>query len=402
MRRGLDFVSEDFFRNPATMIDELRAEGPLVQVRFPIIGTVWLTTTQEVASRVLKDTASFSMRKDGGFAGLQWWMPGMLRVLASNMLTMDEPDHTRLRNIVDEAFRRRAIIEMEPRVAAIADKLAADLFADGSPADIVERFARRLPLEVICELLGLPRSDRSKFTRWAGRITDISGVGAFFMILPGIWATKRYLEHQLDLVRKNGGEGLIAELVRAEKEGADISRDEMVAMVFLLLFAGHETTTHLISGSVYEILREPKLRDWLIEEPSRIDLATEEFLRFVSPVQFSKPRFARKDIAFDGVKVKQGDMIMAGIAAANLDPVVIEDPKTLDLERKPNRHVALGTGIHFCLGHQLARIEGRCAINALLARWPRLTLAVDASNIHWRRRPGMRAIAELPVIAKPD
>lgn len=403
MPRGSDFISEDFFRNPATLVEELRAAGPLAQVRFPIIGTVWMTTTQDMAGRVLKDSATFTLRKEGGgLAGLQWWMPGMLRVLATNMLTMDEPDHTRLRSIVDEAFRRRAVLEMEPRIAAIADELAASLFADGSPADLVERFARRLPLAVICELLGLPRKDWSKFSRWADRITDITGAAGFFMILPGIWSIKRYLEQQLDIARKSGGEGLIAELVRAEKEGAKISREEMVAMVFLLLFAGHETTTHLISGSVYEILREPRLRDWLVEDPGRIDLATEEFLRFVSPVQFSKPRFARKDVELDGVRLKKGEMVMAMIAAANLDPDVIEKPNTLDLARKPNRHIAFGTGIHFCLGHQLARIEGRCAINALLSRWPHLALGVAPSNVHWRRRPGLRAIKSLPVIAQSN
>lgn len=403
MPRGTDFIREDFFRDPAMLVEEMRAAGPLVQVKFPIIGTVWMTTTQEMAGRVLKDSATFTLRKEGGgIAGLQWWMPGMLRVLATNMLTMDEPDHTRLRSIVDEAFRRRAVLDMEPRIAAIADQLAAELFVDGSPADLVERFARRLPLAVICELLGLPQSDWSRFMGWANRITDVSGVTGFLLILPGIWATKRYLEQQLEAARSSGGEGLIAELVRAEKEGAQISRDEMVAMVFLLLFAGHETTTHLISGAVYEILREPGLREWLVEEPSRSDLAIEEFLRFVSPVQFSKPRFSRKDIELDGVKVKKGDMVMAMIVAANRDPQVIEDPNTLDLTRKPNRHIAFGTGIHFCLGHQLARIEGRCAINALLARWPDLALAVEASKVRWRRRPGLRAIRELPVAARAD
>lgn len=403
MPRGTDFIREDFFRDPAMLVEEMRAAGPLVQVKFPIIGTVWMTTTQEMAGRVLKDSATFTLRKEGGgIAGLQWWMPGMLRVLATNMLTMDEPDHTRLRSIVDEAFRRRAVLDMEPRIAAIADQLAAELFADGNPADLVERFARRLPLAVICELLGLPQSDWSRFMGWANRITDVSGVTGFLLILPGIWATKRYLEQQLEAARSSGGEGLIAELVRAEKEGAQISRDEMVAMVFLLLFAGHETTTHLISGAVYEILREPGLREWLVEEPSRSDLAIEEFLRFVSPVQFSKPRFSRKDIELDGVKVKKGDMVMAMIVAANRDPQVIEDPNTLDLTRKPNRHIAFGTGIHFCLGHQLARIEGRCAINALLARWPDLALAVEASKVRWRRRPGLRAIRELPVAARAD
>jgi cytochrome P450 len=208
---------------------------------------------------------------------------------------------------------------------------------------------------------------------------------------------RRYLEKQLETVRKNGGTGLIAELVRVETEGRKINRDEMVAMVFLLLFAGHETTTHLISGSVYELLRNPALRDWLAEDPSRGGLAIEEFLRFISVVQFTKPRFVRKDITLAGVALKKGDKIMPMLVAANFDPQANPHPETLDLARKPNRHLAFGTGIHFCLGHQLARIEGRCALTALLRRWPKLELAVEDSQVKWRRRPGLRAIEQLPV-----
>ena len=143
------------------------------------------------------------------------------------------------------------------------------------------------------------------------------------------------------------------------------------------MFAGHETTTHLISGSVHELLKNPGLRDWLEEDWSRASLAVEEFLRFISPVQFTKPRFVRKDIELGGVRLKKGDRIMPMLAAANLDPHANVNPEKLDLERKPNRHIAFGTGIHFCLGHQLARIEGACALKALFRRWPKLELAVD-------------------------
>ena len=169
-------------------------------------------------------------------------------------------------------------------------------------------------------------------------------------------------------------------------------------MVFLLLGAGTETTTHLISGSVYELVSNPKLRDWLEEDWSRGNLAIEEFLRFVSSVQFSKPRFVRRDVDLGGVRVKKGEKIMAMLAAANMDPAANEHPERLDLERRPNRHLAFGTGIHFCLGHQLARIEGKCALQALFTRWPKLEMAVPESEIQWRERPGIRAIASLPVV----
>ena len=393
-----DFSSQNYFRNPAAEIEKLRLGGPVVEVQFPIVGKVWTTTTQDLADRVLKDSDNFTLRRDdGSIAGFQWWMPGILRTLANNMLSMDEPDHRRLRDIVDEAFRRRAILEMEPRILAIADELAERLFREGSPADLIDRYARKLPLSVICELLGLPVADRPKFTAWARGFTRFTGTIGFLSMIPNIFAMKRYMEKQLEAVRQSGGEGLIAELVRVEREGGHISRNEMVAMLFLLLLAGHETTTHLISGSVYELLKNPGLRDWLEEDWNRANLATEEFLRFISPVQFTKPRVVRKDIRLGDVQLKKGEKIMPMLAAANLDPQANANPEKLDLERKPNRHIAFGTGIHFCLGHQLARIEGASALKALFQRWPKLELAVDESQIKWRKRPGLRAIEHLPV-----
>lgn len=396
-----DFTSQEYFRNPAVSIERLRAAGPVIEVRFPIVGKVWITTTHDLAGRVLKDSDTFTLRKDSGaIAGLRWWMPGMIRAVADNMLTMDEPDHTRLRGIVDEAFRRRAVLDMEPRIVAIADELADALFAEGSPADVVDRYARRLPLSVICELLGLPQADRPKFMAWTNSFTRLTGAFGFMGLIPAMAAMKRYLEKRLEAVRSQGGEGLIAEIVRVEKEGGRISGREMVAMVFLLLGAGTETTTHLISGSVYELARNAKLRDWLAEDWSRADLAIEEFLRFVSPVQFTKPRFVRKDMDLGGVKIKKGERIMAMLAAANMDPKANQHPERLDLARQPNRHLAFGTGIHFCLGHQLARMEGKSALQALFRRWPNLELGIADSQIRWRERPGLRAIASLPVVSR--
>ncbi|MBR0832076.1 cytochrome P450 [Bradyrhizobium manausense] len=400
MAPRLDFTSEAFFRDPPKAIAALRASGPVVATRFPLVGDVWITTTHDATAQVLKDSTIFTLRKeDGDVAGLRWWMPRLIRTIANNMLTMDEPDHTRLRSIVDEAFRRRAIVAMEPRIRAIADGLADELFAKGSPADLVQSYARILPLSVISELLGLPVADRPRFIAWANAMSSLTNVVSFFRLLFAFRKMRSYLQEQLQVAHERGGEGLIAELVQVEREGGEITPDEMVSMVFLLLAAGSETTTHLISGSVYELLRNPDLRDWLEEDWSRTSLAVEEFLRFVSPVQFSKPRYVRRDVELDGVRLKKGDRVMVMLAAANMDPAVHDQPERLDLERKPNRHMSFGTGIHFCLGHQLARIEAMCALRALFTRWPRLGLAVEASQIHWRKRPGIRMIAKLPVIA---
>jgi cytochrome P450 PksS len=396
----IDFKSEAFLRDPATGVAALRAAGAVVETHFPIVGRVWVTTTYEAAARVLKDSATFSLRKEGGdVAGLRWWMPKLVQTLASNMLTTDEPDHTRLRGIVDEAFRRRAVVAMEPRIRAIADQLASELFAEGSPADLVACYAQILPLAVISELLGLPESDRPMFIGWANAMSRVNSAIGFLSVVPSFKKMRRYMDERLRAVRTHGGEGLIAELVKVEMEGARISHDEMLAMLFLLLNAGSITTTHLIGGAVFELLKDPARRDWLMADWSRASLAVEEFLRFVAPVQFSKPRHVRADVDIDGVRLRKGEQVMAMIVAANLDAEVSPHPEKLDLARKPNRHLSFGTGIHFCLGHQLARIETMAALEALFTRWPKLALAVSPAQIRYLRRPGLRSIARLPVRA---
>jgi cytochrome P450 len=400
MAARFDFTDEAFLRDPSTAIAALRASGPVVSTRFPIVGQVWITTTYEAAARVLKDSEIFTLRKEGGtVAGLRWWMPSSVSALASNMLTTDEPDHTRLRSIVDEAFRRRAVLDMEPRIRAIADGLADELFAQSEPADLVSRYAQILPLSVICELLGLPQADRPQFIAWANAMARFTSAFGFLRAMFVLRKMRRYFEERLRLARAQGGEGLIAELIRVEGEGGRIGADELVSMLFLLLGAGSQTTTHLISGSVFELLKNPVRRDWLEQDWSRAALAIEEFLRFVSPVQVSKPRYVRRDVDLDGVRLKKGDKVMAMIVAANMDPTVIDCPEKLDLERHPNRHMSFGTGIHFCLGLQLARIEASCALQALFTRWPKLRLAVSPADIRWTKRPGLRSIEKLPVAA---
>ncbi len=288
---------------------------------------------------------------------------------------------------------------MEPRIRAIADQLAEKLFAQGSPADLVARYAQILPLSVISELLGLPESDRPMFIGWANTMSRVNSAVGFLSVLPAFSKMRRYMDERLRAVRAHGGEGLIAELVQVEREGGRISHDEMLSMLFLLLNAGSITTTHLIGGAVFELLKDRQRRDWLAADWSRAALAVEEFLRFVAPVQFSKPRYVREDVDIEGVHLRKGSRVMAMIVAANMDAEASPHPEKLDLARKPNRHLSFGTGIHFCLGHQLARIEAMAALEALFTRWPKLTLAVAPSQVRYQRRPGLRSIVKLPVRA---
>ncbi len=395
------FTSRQFMAAPFAASDDLRNQGPLVQTRLPLVGKVWVTTTQTAFASVLKNPDLFSIRRgDGSVTLARWWMPKTVLLLANNMLAMDEPDHSRLRTLVDRAFRRDFISGLEPRIQAIADSLARKMFTESAEPDLVASFAGKLPLEVICELLGIRVEDRAMFGNWAESLTRIDGIFTALKAMRPILKMKDYVAGEIERQRSDPGEGLIGQLVAMQKSGEAISNDEMIAMVFLLLVAGHQTTTHVLSGGIFELLCQSKQKQWLLEDLSRLPLAVEEILRHVSAVQFSKPRNVRRDCMVEGVALKKGDVVMAMIVAANGDPSVIDAPHRLDLSRKPNRHVSFGAGPHFCLGHQLARMEIACALKALFGEYPDLKLAVPQQDIIWISRIGLRVIEKLPVVAE--
>lgn len=253
---------------------------------------------------------------------------------------------------------------MEPHIRAIADGLADELFGEGSPG------RSRATTPGCCRCLSSANCSRPAAVRPAEvhrlepiRWRTLTNAFGFLRMIGGMRKMRSYLRERLRLVREKGSDGLIAELVRVEMEGGRITPDEMVSMVFLLLGAGSETTRHLISGSVFELLRNPDKRDWLVADWSRASLAVEEFALRLA-VQFSKPRYVRHDVELGGISLKKNDRIMVMIAAANVDPAEHPHPEQLDLERRPNRHISFRHGIHFCLGHQLAH-QGR------FARWRR-------------------------------
>ncbi len=399
-----DLQSQDFMQNPFATFAAMRAAGDVVPVKLPLIGQVWMTTTHQAASEMLKANDVFVQdpRKAGKttIPGLQWWMPKSFRLLANNMLQKDEPDHRRLRGLVDQAFHRRGIAEMAPRIETIANDLIDQIPTD-KPVDLIQLFARPFPLAVISELLGLPAKDRAKFMSWCEGLTGGTSTFNVILALPGIGKLLRYLRAQIADARKNPREGLISELVRAEQEGDQLSDDELLSMVFLLLFAGHETTTHLISGGLHTLLRNPEQKARMVADWDRIGLGVEELLRFVSPVQVSKPRFVSKDTNLAGQDMKRGELVMACLGSANSDPAQFTNPETLDVFRQPNRHLGFGSGIHFCLGIQLARAEVAIALRTLLTRFPNLALAKPDQDLQWRKRFGLRAIKELPILLEP-
>ncbi len=390
--------SQEFMRDPVPLLQQMRRHGSVVRSRIPILGKVWHTTNQAAAVQVLKNSENFTVRNQKGkVVGLYWWMPRYLKLLASNMLAFDDPDHKRLRSLVDKAFHRREILDLSDGTAKIAGELSAKLFAPSPQADLIDGFARSFPLAVICELLGLPTDDRPKFMKWASGLSQVTGLLSFLMIIVRLRPFTRYIEEQVRAAKQNPRTGLIDELVNLQRDGEDISDDELVAMVFLLLLAGHETTTHLISGAILTLFQHPEQKEMLVKDWSLLDLAVEELLRFVSPVQSTKPRFIRKDCEIDGVRLKAGEIVMPLLVASNFDPEVFDKPGVFDITRKPNRHMEFGSGMHFCLGHQLARLELKYAIRTLLSDYPDMELAIPLDEVEWHSRFGLRSLKSLPV-----
>ena len=400
MPEAFDIVSPGFHAAPFPTLARMRQAGPLVQMKLPILGRIWLTTTHAASAELLKDSEHFA--RDPGNAGSRTQervlkiLPATLGLLAKNMLGLDDPDHRRLRSLVDQAFARQGIAGMKPMIEQVADRLL-DRLEDRPEADLMQDFCRDLPLSVICVMLGLPEKDHDWFKGWLGNLTDTDNIWAVVRAVPGVWRMVSYLR---TVSRPGGGahpDGLITALREARTEHGDLSEDELVAMIFLLFGAGQETTTHLIAGGIWALLTHPDERDRLRADPSLMPGAVEECLRWVCPVQMTKPRFARADMEWQGSQFRRGDMFAAFLSAANADPGKFEVPEGFDIGRHPNPHLSFGTGVHFCLGFQLARAETRIALERLFARFPEIRLAVAPQDIAWRKRVGIRALARLPV-----
>jgi cytochrome P450 len=403
--RDFDLTSSAFKRDPHPTLNAIREAGPVVRVKLPMLGEIWMATTYDAVQRVLRDTEVFVMEpRHAGKKGHTFlrWMPRSFRVLLENMLQKDEPDHRRLRGIVDQAFARQSVEGMRPAIEGLVDHQLDLLEAEAERSrhgivDFMEHFARPFPLAVICELLGLPADDRPKFKRWASALTTATSVSGMLWGLPGLWRISAYFRRRFDLCRRDPQPGLLSDFVNASHEGRTMSEDELLAMAFLMLFAGHETTVHLVTGGLVEFLRQPAARATLESDWSRAELAVDEVLRYVCPIQMTKPRMPREDVEFLGTQLKQGEYVMALLAAANLDPARFDDPETFDVHRSPNPHVGFGGGIHVCLGNKLARTETAIAYERILTRFPQIEIARPESELEWVERPGSLSRKSLPV-----
>lgn len=400
----LKLSSSQFRSDPWSTFGELRRKGPVIKIKIPIMGKMWAATTYETVTDVLKNDVDFV--RDPANAGRktviswQWILPKVFNSLMHNMLGADHERHKRLRSIVDQAFNRRNIEGMTPRLETLANQqldLMQEELQREQTADLIEYFARPFPLTVIRELLGLPEEDRANFRRWFAPFSDATTIFAVFKIKKGLQSATEYLKNQFDQVRRKPREGLMSELVQIEHEGDRLDEKELLAMVFLLLVAGHETTLHLISNSVYTLMQFPDTRKELVEDWSKGDTTIDEVLRYCTPLQLSKPRYIARDMDYHGQKLKRGEMITPLLAAANYDPSRFENPETFDIHRAKNYHMSFGSGPHVCLGMKLARAETIAALKALYERWPKLEPAFDLAHPNWNKRIGVRGFKSMPI-----
>ena len=399
----LDFLDPAYLADPYPALAVLRAAAPVAKGKqVPPYGDAWTVTRYADVVTVLKDSR-FSVdprHLSGGKNPLErWWLPRTFRLISEGLLNKDDPDHYRLRNLVQKAFTSRLIESLEPHIEQITDELLENLDTR-KPVDLIREFAVPLPLAVISHMLGVPERDRFEFRRLTSRIMTGALPSGMLNMLRAAYAMHRlmrFLDYLLDLKRREPDSGLISALVAAEQTGDSLSADELLAMLFLLLFAGHETTVNLIGSGTLALLDNPGQMQLLIDHPALAGSAVEELLRYTNPVQFGASRIALEDVELGGVKIKQNSVVVAMLSSANRDEEVFENPETLDIARESNRHLAFGFGIHFCLGAPLARMEGRIAFNKLLKRFPNMQLAVPRTQIRWRASPVFRGLEALPV-----
>ena len=391
-------LAPEFIRDPYPHYDRLRRTDP---VHITPHG-MYLASRHAEVSLVLRDKR---FGKDFVERSVRRYGPKIMeepifRSMSHWMLQQDPPDHTRLRGLVVKAFTARRVEDMRPRIQQVVDQ-TLDRIAERGHMDLIEDFAFRLPVTIICDMLGIPEEYREAFytgSRDGGRILDpvpltpaeiAQGNAANLM-------AQMYFQQLFELRRKNPGDDLTTQLVQAEEDGSKLSNEELTANIILLFGAGHETTVNLIGNGLLALHRNPDQLALLKANPALITNAIEEFLRYDSSVQLTG-RVALEDIDdLGGRKIPKGETVLCLLGSANRDPAVYPDrPDRLDITRPNVRPLSFGGGIHFCLGAQLARIEAEVAIGTLLRRLPDLRLD-DAVNPEWRPTFLLRGLKRLP------
>jgi cytochrome P450 PksS len=398
--KRIDITSARFKANPFPFYEVLRNDRPVCSIQLPNGTPAWLISRYDDVVAALKDPRLVKNRRNvpGSRKPGITWVPKMFEPLTRNMLDSDPPDHTRLRTLVHKAFTPRVVERMHERIAGVAMSLL-DQMKPGETVDLIERYALPIPTTIIAEILGVPARDRGRFHRWSSAIVSINmSAWSILRAIPPLRSFLRFIRAQIEERRRDPQDDLLSELIASEESGDRLNADELAAMVFLLLIAGHETTVNLIGNGVLTLLEHPAEMAQLRVASAGIETAVEELLRFAGPLDMATERFAREDLVIGATTIPRDALVYAVLASANRDERQFNQPKMLDLNRQLNRHVAFGQGIHFCLGAPLARLEGQIAIQTLLERTHGLRLTVSPETLRWRSGLVLRGVVNLPVM----
>jgi len=386
-----------FKADPHPFYRDLHHRGPVTAGALPNGTPCWLVTDIVVARALILDER---LSKDSRYAGTDWhrahvtYDEGTSHPVFSHLLTMDPPRHTELRQLVARSFTRTQIEKLRPTVHALVCR-TIDAMPTDRVVDFVAEFALTVPLTVICELIGVPIEDRDSFHRWSTVLMSADDHEQAYV--PTVAAELAEYVLQLAAVRRrHPDDSVFSRLVSALDRG-DITEAELAAMGFILLVAGHETTASLLSCGLVALVEagEPWAR--LGRDPGMVRQVVEELIRFCAPVDVATPRFARCAIEIGATTITEGDTVFLALAPANRDPSVFHNPDRLDVDRDVTGHLGFGFGIHFCLGAQLARLQGAIAFTELSRRFPNVSIAAPATGLDWKPGLIMRGLRRLPV-----
>ncbi len=391
------------FADPYPRYAELRRRGAVSPAYSKQLmgGAGFMLTRHEHVLLLHNDVRFSSDPTSGGSSLMMRHLPRMFRLLTSSMVYKDDPDHARLRRLVNKAFTPRMVQQMTADIERIVGDLVDELGRRGSETvDLVADFATPLPLSVISTMLGVADEDRDEFhilmERFVVRLGSGSGVDALRAI-PTARRLYAVLERLAAARRSAPDDGLISGLLAANEDGDVLSDDEVIAMIFLLMLAGHDTTANLIGSSAVALMEHPDQAARWRDEPELSATAVEELLRFTTPVPCGTARTLLDEVSIEGVTMPRGSKVMGMIISANRDEAVFDQPDALNLGRDPNRHLTFAFGKHFCLGNQLARLEGQIAIGALMRRFPNMRLAVPRERLEYKPVQALRGFRTLPV-----
>ena len=398
-----DLADPVMFTDPYPRYAALRRTAPVSRAysRQMLGGAGYMLTRHEHVLLLHNDVRFSSDPTSQGSSFLMRHLPKMFRLLTSSMVYKDDPDHARLRRLVNKAFTPRMVQQLQEDIERIVGDLVDEVEQRGSKTvDLVNDVAVPLPLSVISTMLGVGAEDRDEFHVLMERFVVRLGSGSATDALRAVPTARklyRVLERLAAQRRAVPDEGLISGLLSASEDGDSLSDDEVMAMIFLLMLAGHDTTANLIGSSVLSLIEHPEQAERLRHDPSLLPMAVEELLRFTTPVPCGAARTLLEDVEIDGTTLPKGTKVLGMIISANRDEEVFEHPDDLDLARDPNRHITFAFGKHFCLGNQLARLEGQTAIGELVRRFPHMRLAVPRDSLRYKPVQALRGFRSLPL-----